>query len=492
MKQFTFILSFILINFSFLNAQTVADALRYTAYEYGSTGRAIGTANSFAGLGTDASLIGSNPAGLASFRKSEFTVTPGYDFINTSSTLNGTNDPASKETESKMSFGNISYVVARLPRSRNWKTFNFALGYNRLATFRETSFAEGTNTGSILERWNELAEGFFPSELNDYESGLAYDAFALINFNDAVGDPTNEYSNDYTFNSGGVTPIDKFQQREITGGMSEFSISLGANYRDKLYFGGLIGIPFVNYQETRTYSENDNGDQIPVYDNAQFVENIATAGAGINLKFGAIYRLSQQLRFGLAVHTPTRIALEDTWSNSIIYNFTDPGFASQPEQLSPEGIFSYSLKIPGRLIANAGYLINKTGFLSAEIELVDYAGANFNFEEDPQFQDELNRDIDNAYKNAVNFRLGGEYAYRKLRARAGIALLGSPGDGINGAINYHAGVGLRTRSFFMDLGYKLGTSTNDLVLYETRDFGSQTATSDLTRHIMVLTFGFKL
>lgn len=495
MKRYIFVISFLLINFSFLNAQTIQDALRYSTYEFGATGRALGTGNSFAALGTDVSLIGSNPAGLASFRRSEFTLTPGYDIINANATLNNSSDPSVDETESRWSFGNISYVAVSLPRSRNWRTFNFGLSYNRLATFRQNTLVEGSSPGSILERWTELAEGFFPGELSPFEAGLAYDALALINVTDGSGEPTNEYLNDYSLNQGGRASLNKSYLRDITGGLSEFSISLASNYRDKLYIGGLIGIPFVNYNETRTYNEIDEGDQIAVFDDLEYVENISTVGAGINLKIGAIYRLSQSVRLGLAIHTPTRLNLEDNWNNTIAYNFTLPDLSPISEQDSgPGGPFEYSLRTPARYIANAGYIINKTGFVSAEVEYVDYRKATFDFSDsgDTQYQEELNGEISNTNKGAINIRLGGEYAYQKLRARAGVSILGSSSDELEPVLNYHAGLGLRARSFFMDLGYRLGTNSSDLIIYQTRNLGAQSAETKNFQNNLILTIGFKL
>lgn len=495
MKRYIFIISFTLINCSLLNAQTIQDALRYSTYEFGATGRALGTGNSFAALGTDVSLIGSNPAGLASFRRSEFTLTPGYDIINANATLNNSSDPVVNETESRWSFGNISYVTVSTPRSRNWKTFNFGLSYNRLATFRQSTLVEGASPGSILERWTELADGFFPGELSPFEAGLAYDAFALINVTDANGESTNEYLNDYGLNSRGRVSLNKSYLREITGGLSEFSISLASNYRDKLYIGGLIGIPFVNYNETRTYSETDEGEQVDIFDDLEYVENISTVGAGINLKIGAIYRLSQSIRLGLAIHTPTRLNLEDNWNNTITYNFTDPNFLPGPEQDSgPGGPFEYSLRTPARYIANAGYIINKIGFISAEIEYVDFRKAAFDFSDsgDTQYQEELNGEINESNKGALNIRLGGEYAYQKFRARGGVSILGRSSDELEPMINYHAGLGLRARSFFMDLGYRLGVSSSDLIIYQTRNLGAQSAEANIFQNNLILTIGFKL
>lgn len=497
----TFLFPFIFIFSIFFslsaNAQVIADALRYSTVDYAATGRAIGTGGSFSALGADFSLVGSNPAGLAAFRKSEFVVTPGWDIIGSSAqferaTTGGTSD----ETKNRFSFGNLGIVMAKTSRSSKWKTFNFGIGFNRIATFHSDVALEGTTEGSITERWVELSNGFFPSELDNFELGLAYDAFAIFDFQDPDGNSTREYQSDYIAGSA----LDKTQTVSTRGGISEFQLSLATNYNEKLFFGGTLGLPFVNYEEEKVYIEDDTAaDNIPFFNRLTFRESVNTSGAGVNLRFGLIYRLNQQIRLGLSGHTRTTFTLDDEFGSSVLYDFTDPDFPidDPQEESSPEdATFEYRLTTPWKVNGSAGFILGKRGFVSAEVEYIDYSGASFNFDTDNsadiEYQNELNTSIDEEYQSAINTRIGGEYAFGIYRARAGVGLYGAPSADVDARMTLNAGLGFRKRAFFMDLAFQRNNVDNSYFAYRGRSIESQFVQNDLGKNHIVLTFGFKM
>ena len=57
---------------------------------------------------------------------------------------------------------NIGMILNNRPRGRKWTTFNFGIGFNRLATFDQEFQFEGTSNGTIVDRFTELAnDGVF-------------------------------------------------------------------------------------------------------------------------------------------------------------------------------------------------------------------------------------------------------------------------------------------------------------------------------------------
>jgi long-subunit fatty acid transport protein len=60
--------------FTSLFSQSEFDALRYSTLGSGGTARTMGMAGSFSAIGADASAVMTNPAGIATFRRSEFNV----------------------------------------------------------------------------------------------------------------------------------------------------------------------------------------------------------------------------------------------------------------------------------------------------------------------------------------------------------------------------------------------------------------------------------
>ena len=126
------------------------DALRYSQLEVGGTARTIGVGGALGALGADYSVLSTNPAGLANFRTSELVLTPSVHIASTKATLtNGDNDEV-KETNSRFNFNNIGFVFHSQPRKDKWSTFNWGIGFNRLACLLYTSPSPRDQRGSRM------------------------------------------------------------------------------------------------------------------------------------------------------------------------------------------------------------------------------------------------------------------------------------------------------------------------------------------------------
>ncbi|MDP1744161.1 MAG: hypothetical protein Q8L90_01210, partial [Bacteroidota bacterium] len=100
--------------FSFTaDCQNDIDAIRYSQLTFGGTARFSSMAGSMGALGGDISTLSFNPAGIAIFRKTEFSISPSIFSQRTSSTYNTTN---STDRKLNFNFGNIGFVT----------TFNFS------------------------------------------------------------------------------------------------------------------------------------------------------------------------------------------------------------------------------------------------------------------------------------------------------------------------------------------------------------------------------
>jgi hypothetical protein len=275
----------------------------------------------------------------------------------------------------------------------------------------------------------------------------------------------------------------------------------------RLYLGATIGLPFVRYSEQRTYRESDPDESIPTFNSMSYTERFSTAGLGLNLKIGAILRVSQMLRLGLAVHTPTAMTLTDNYST---------GITSSVELIDPDdnelktfeyaedselSTFEYNLRTPWRAIGSVGLIIKKSGFLSAEVEYVDYGRARFDFnsfnEGDAIYLQELNNTITNKYNQALNLRLGGEITFDKLRLRAGYAIYSSPFESnvaIENAVitNLSFGGGYHSKGFFVDIAYVNSSRTEEYVPYTLSESSNfPVITNEMNFAQIVATIGFK-
>ena len=143
-------------------------------------------------------------------------------------------------------------------------------------------------------------------------------------------------------------------------------------------------------------------------------------------------------------------------------------------------------------MGNVGIIIGKKGFLSGEIEWVDYGSASFNYGQFGDSEREVNREIENTLTQAINLKLGGELVLDIFQLRAGFQILNSPlenDETVNYA--YSLGAGLRQRSFFLDIAYRRSLLEETYVPYTVDQAPIQYVDNDITYGNFLLTLGFK-
>lgn len=479
--------------FLFLSAaafsQTASDVLKYSYLTPGGTARFLGAGSAFGALGAEFGSLSQNPAGLAMFRTSEIMLTPSLRFSNTDATLAGSSNLTLNESKSHFHFDNIGIVFNTTPRKGNWKTFNVGIGYNQLANYNQGIYYSGNSEGTILNNWyadaKQILSGGTVDDLDPFSTRLAYDVNAIY-YQD------NQLAYDFLGNTNAT--VERSQTLTQSGTMNEMVLSFAGNYKEKLMIGATVGVPFVRYRLSGDYRETDIGSVVDYFDDLAYTEDLSTDGIGVNLKFGVIYRASQAVRLGASFHTPTWITLTDDYSNSFSYAFTDANGSVSGQAISPSGNFDYKLATPWRAAISGAFLIQKAGFLSAEIEWVDYSASKYNFTADVAntanqlAEREVNNEIQRLYEPKMNVRMGGEATLDNFRLRAGVNLLGKPyanESGFNMA--YTAGAGVRGESFYLDLGYRFSTGDGSVIPYA----GSAQVTTKNRSSDFLLTLGFK-
>lgn len=495
-KLFSGLFFFFFVNL--LSAQILSDAVRYSVLDVGGTARSVGIGGAIGALGADFSVLSTNPAGAAAFRRSEFTFTPSLDFITTDAQLRPQDNAVVEDSKVNFNFNNIGIIFSGRPLSSKWRTAVFGIGINRLANFHQNLSYEGTTFGSITDRWWELAGTIPADQLDPYEAGVAYDAGALYDY-----DPQLGYLTDFldAQELPGSFLVDKAQEIKRKGSINELVFTYAGNFDEKLMIGATVGLPILNYEETKIYRETDDADRVDFFDELEFTERLKTQGAGINIKFGLIYRLNQSVRLGAAVHSPTSYGLEDTFSTELSYRYEDGSGTQRFEADSPEGTFEYRLRNPWRLIGSGGFIIKKKGFISAEVEYVDYTNAKFNYNStsdpgDIAREEEVNGEINDLLQSAVNIRLGGEYALDAYRLRAGYNLSTSPYAEIaerSGSLSL--GAGWRGENVFFDVAFKRFTNSTEYrpyLLSLDNISLEQPVGVDSQRNRLMFTLGFKL
>lgn len=481
----TLIVIFLISCFGFGQAQNYVDALRYSDFDILGSARTVGVSGSLGSLGTDFAVISTNPAGIALNRRSEFSFTPGFVSTNIKSLLNESDGVEQKERVGKPVFNSFGAIIYSEPRNLKWSTMNFGIGFNRLADFNRTTYFEGRTRGSIVDRFLELANS--GDGLDPFESQVASDASAIY----LLDDPNdNNYYHDFGLNEDAL--IFKNQTITETGSINELSLALAGNYSEKVMIGMALGLPFINYQQEKVYEEVDTEDEVPFFDNLEYRETLTTTGTGINLKLGIIGRLSQEVRIGAAIHTPTAYNLSDNFTTSMDYFYTDSGNSNNGFGESPEGNFTYRISTPWRFIGSLGILAGQYGFISGEVEYQNFTNAKIKLDNFSEDERGINDGIARELSSALRIRLGGEFAYDIFRVRAGVGLKQSPyanDDAFD--YQYSAGAGIRLQSFYADIAFRFDDTKETYIPYLTSQAPQQSVSSDLRKSIAMMTLGFR-
>jgi hypothetical protein len=492
-KLFTVIVSLFFL--TSIYGQGLQDALRFSLTSPGGTARTIGAGGAFGALGGDFGSITINPAGLGTYRASEFVISPAITSRSVTSIMQGTNQGFITE-ESHLGLENLGIVLAHNPIGSDWYSSNLAIGFNKIANFNSDYFFGGKTIGGIAERFEESADGRSVDQLDDFEGYPAYITGAIFDFDEDL-----DYDTDLTgFPDQQVYKEQVVQQR---GSINELSITWAGNYKNKMSVGVGLGVPFISYEESKIYSESDDNNEVDFFDRLEYIEYLNTTGTGFNIKAGMIYTPIRALRLGLSFQSPTWYFLTDDYFTELTYGYTDNSGTNESTQASPDGTFQYRFSAPWIVTASAGTLYRLgeiQGFLSADVEYRDYSSGSFNLTSssnlpsDRTLTRELNAEIDKQLATSTTLRLGTELAFKKLRVRGGIQIRQSVFaiDDKATDSNMSLGLGLREDRFFIDLAYAGGERSEGYLPYLTsNESRNPFVENDISTDNLILTLGYK-
>jgi hypothetical protein len=209
-------------------------------------------------------------------------------------------------------------------------------------------------------------------------------------------------------------------------------------------------------------------------------EEISAYGTGYNLKVGAIYRVSENIKIGGSLHTPTFINIEEDYNLSMSTSFKDSSLNYSMGYRNP---FNYDLITPMKATISASTIFKNIIF-SAQYELIDYSTAEY-FTTGFELE---NNTITETFKKTENIKVGTEINLKALVLRAGYAKYGSPYVNNDFKIeNFTYGIGINNGRYFMDLAYVLSQNTNEYALYS---YVNPIRLVN-TNHSIVFTLGFR-
>ena len=502
MKKILFA-AIILLSYEGLIAQTPEDALRYSWLQGSGTARSQAIANANGAIGGEISTIFSNPGNIGFYKTGDFVITGGLNLNNNTATYF---NQSTKENNTSGFLGTTGFVLGKQFYGKgSVKSSAFGIAINRTADFNNSiTYRTKASEGGTLVR-TSMADYFIDDLVangnnGDINSQLALDV-EWVKSNDA-GDLSSS-AVDLAIASG----IEQQQTIKTNGGITELGVSGALNLNDKIYIGGTIGMPILRYGSTKRYAEQDpdidNGTN--GFDAAWLDEDLVTKGAGINIKAGIVFKATDNFRVGFAAHSPTFYTLEDSYWSRVGTNLDDE--LRGDFEKDQETAYNYTLQTPYKLLGSFSLLFgnvndvsSQKGFLSGDVEYVNYMTSAFrNGDGDPSYDNyykNLNIAIDDAYKGAVNARLGAELKFNTFMFRLGGAYYGNPYKDLAGEegqiIQATSGLGYRNKGFFIDLGYVHSIGKDVVFPYRLTSAPFSPATIKNSNSRILLTLGFKI
>jgi hypothetical protein len=484
-----------------------ADVVRFSQTDGGGSARFVGLGGANVSLGGDISSISGNPAGLGFYNRSSWAISPVLRVGDYSAVYQG---ETTQNVGANFQIPNLGLVFHN--RFEEYAGSKWVSGTFGVAINQKQSFYNNINYSGTVEKADDgLINDFTESALfpflsvdglqvfntrnairdvanSDTYTFLAYDAYLLQTFslNDG-GFLVDRY--DYDGNTDGylTESVNQTENIDSYSGLTTLDLSYGANYNDVLYLGASANINFLNYRQVRTFRETPSSNLL---DFMELNEETIISGTGASFTLGAIYKPLSILNLGFSYTSPTFISLTETQEFTMetfwIFNpETQEENSSNVSELVNE-VPAYSLRLPQKISVGATAFLSKYGFLTADLEYVDYAAARYS-SSNGAFGGDI-PDVAEDLQGAFNLKVGAEGRWNILRARLGFAYFDNPYRNFdNSRQSISAGLGvMRKNGFFMDATYRLSSFTNpDITAYRESDVISSESNISSIR----LTFG---
>jgi hypothetical protein len=493
----------------------VENALLFSRTKPGGSARIQAMGGAQVALGGDFSSALSNPAGLGMYNRSEFTFSPAFNTYETEAAHLGT-----KSNDSKNVFNvpGLSYVH-HLPQEKNgFLGGSFGISMTRVNDFNTAFQYEGRdNVSSIIDYFKERAYSFaidpLPSPYQDtpllsYDlpEGLAYLTYLITPYSEDSNNPSPVLPDDYinyfseldTLWNNGVEELrtqTRSQRVNVKGAQYQWSLAYGGNFSDKLFFGASLGITTLRYNYSSSYNESDyDFSESPGYNplnHLELNEDIVLDGTGVNLTVGLIYRPINFVQVGASFVTPTLYNISDSYTARLAadWNIRDD------EDFSGESLISeYKITTPLKFSTGATLFLGKYGFVTGDVEFVNYNKAKYSSDTQGVSFSLENDDIRFYYTNVVNYRMGAEFRYTIFRLRGGYNVMQNPYKkdfDVNQEIKtVSAGAGVRFSKFYLDLTWLRSKGNSSFSQYVLDNGTGPVASLKNTSTSVMATVGF--
>ena len=478
-------------------AQDSYDAVELATKDLNGTARYVGMGGALGALGGDISVMGTNPAGTALFRKTDATIT-----------MSGVFGPKGQlgHDGSRMSLDNAGVIVA-LPTEEggNLKYMNFGINYNKSRNFLGNLNTDIANLGGLFSQTFQIAN-LATQALGANDFGLLADMSTPL-YDSETGNLVKDAIVGELFDDNGaltgyegIAASAANYQRSTYGSQSQVDMNLSFNILDKYFLGASVGVYDVNYNRESFYQElGTDGNS---YD---FSNWYATDGTGIDVKLGFICRPidNSPFRFGFNVSTPIWYRLEDV-NGSMLY--LNDGLIDN-QSTDP---YEYNYRTPWKFGASMGYTVGNYFAIGAEYEYQDMSTGKYNENgHETSYFITQNQFIKDNLKAQHTFKVGLEVKPTSaFSIRAGYNYISAPmkKDAFR-IIAYNSpftetdftnwqatnrftfGMGYRYKGGYIDLAYQYSAQKGDFYAFDEVDL--KPTEIENNRSQLLCTFGFR-
>lgn len=446
------------------HSQEVSDAVRYAQDNLTGTARFRAMSGAFGAVGGDLSSMSVNPAGSAIFSNNQIGVTFSNQNIKNNSNYFGT-QTSDKENSFILNQAGAVFVFHDHNPSNNWKKIAIGATFENTNNFDNNVLSVGTNpTNSIDKYFLAYANGIPLSTITSipYKDMFYDEQQAYFGYNGFVINPVTNTGNNNQYVSNVPAGGNYYQENEIrtSGYNSKLSFNIATSYKDRIYLGANLNVHITDFRRSSTFYE-DNSNPLETnatISNLRFNNDLYTYGNGFSFQLGAIAKVTESFRLGLAYESNTWYELYDEVSQSL---YTTTQALNGPEKYSnvnPNIVNvyeSYTLQTPGKTTFSAAYIFGKSGLISVDYAIKDYGNTKYKPTNDAGFKG-VNNDISNQLTSTGELRVGAEYKIKQLSLRGGYRYEGSPyknGTTIGDLNSYSGGLGYNFGGTKIDLAY---------------------------------------
>ena len=464
MKKYLFLAAFILAALTThaqQDANTAADAVRFSVDNITGTARFRAMGGAFGAVGGDLSSININPAGAAIFAYNTGTATVSSYNVSNKANYFGT---TTRKNDNAFDLNQLGAIFV-FNNNREGATMNkFTLGFNfeNTNSYDNTIFARGVNPNNSVDKYFlRYANGVGqegPISLSTLENGdysnLSYlDQQAYLGYNAYAFNPVTDDDGNTTYRSNVPATGTHYQESNIatTGYNGKVALNFAGQFKKWLYLGGNVNVHFANYiNNTRFYEQTTNTVSSGALQQLQFNNEKYTYGGGISFNLGAIAKVTEKFRLGLAYESPTWLRLQDETTQSITGVTSAGSFTTNPGVTMVSD--DYTIKTPAKYTGSFAYIFGKSALLS-----VDYAMRNYGNTEFKNYRyNSLNTELSNTLDWAGELRVGAEYRIKAFSLRGGYRYQQSPYKNTNtmgDLMGYSGGLGFAFGGSRLDLAY---------------------------------------